>query len=101
MRTRFIQQLTGMAVASCQTSSVRALELVVDNWLSAGLDAGDVITHWVKAGLGGVDLNDLFQLLLASLQLLFPSSAVGLAFFQHKWLRVLSLLEHRCDVCRG
>ena len=74
--------------------SLGTLELVMDNWLGAGLNASNVISHWVEASLGGVDLDNLLQLGLASLQLLFPVNALWLAFFKNEWLRVLSLLEH-------
>ena len=61
-------------------ASVSALQLVVDSGLSASLDAGHVVSHRVEAGLGWVDLDDLFQLFLASCELVFPVSAVRLAF---------------------
>ena len=32
-------------------NSVGTLDLVVDHGLSTGLDAGDVISHWVQAGM--------------------------------------------------
>ena len=69
-------------------------ELVVDHWLDTGLNAGDVVSHWVEASLGWVDLDDLFKLGLASLQLLLPGLAVWLALFEQEWLGVLTLLEH-------
>ena len=62
----------------------------MDHWLSACLDTGHVVSHWIEAGLGWVDLDDLFQLGLASLELLFPVLAVWLALFQQKWLWIVS-----------
>ncbi len=62
--------------------SLGSLELIVDHWLGACFDTGDIVSHWIKAGFGWVDLNDLFQLGLASLELLFPVLAVWLALFK-------------------
>ena len=59
--------------------SVSALDHVVDSGLGAGLDAGDPIAHGVDAGLWGVNLNDLLEGGLASLELSFPVFALGLA----------------------
>ena len=53
----------------------------MDNWLSAGFDTGDVISHWVQAGLSWVNLDDLLQLGLASLELILPLLALRFAFF--------------------
>ena len=47
--------------------------------LGTGLNTVDVVSHWVQASLGWVDLNDLLQLSLASLQFILPVLAVGLA----------------------
>ena len=70
-----------------------ALELIVNNWLNASFDAGGVITHWVHARLGGINLDNLFELDLASLQLLGPVVALWLAGFKQLWLRVLTSLQ--------
>lgn len=56
-----------------------ALEFVVDHWLGAGLDTGDPVTHWVDAGLGWVDLDDILKESLASGELVFPELALWLA----------------------
>ena len=74
--------------------SLGTLELVMDDWLGAGLNASNVVSHWVKAGLGGVDLDNLLQLGLASLQLFFPVNALWFAFLKDEWFWVLSLLKH-------
>jgi hypothetical protein len=74
--------------------SVSALQLVVNDWLHACLNAGDVVSHGVHASLGRVDLDDVFQLCLAALQLILPEFALGLAIFNHLVFWVLSLLEH-------
>ena len=74
--------------------SLGSLELVMDNWLGTGLDASNIISHWIEASFGGVDLDNLLQLGLASLQFLFPVFAMWLAFFKNEWFRVLSLLKH-------
>ena len=80
--------------------SVRALQLLMDDRLGAGLSAGDVVAHGVQTRLGRVDTNDVLQLRLASRQLVLPVLARGLAFFEEKWFRVLALLEHLTDVSR-
>eukprot|EP00355_Strombidium_rassoulzadegani_P001061 CAMPEP_0168610860 /NCGR_PEP_ID=MMETSP0449_2-20121227/2026_1 /TAXON_ID=1082188 /ORGANISM="Strombidium rassoulzadegani, Strain ras09" /LENGTH=112 /DNA_ID=CAMNT_0008651221 /DNA_START=76 /DNA_END=415 /DNA_ORIENTATION=+ len=78
-----------------------SLELVVDDGLGAGLDTGDVVSHGVEAGLSGVDLDDLFELGLAPLELLLPESTLGLAFLENEGLGVLALLNHLGNVSRG
>jgi len=45
----------------------------------AGLHAGNVVPHWVDAGLRGVYLNDRLQFLLAPLEFLLPVGAQGFA----------------------
>ena len=47
--------------------SVCALELVVNYWLRASLNACDIVSHGIHASLGGVDLNDALKLGLAAL----------------------------------
>ena len=47
--------------------SVSALELVVNNWLDACLDACDIVSHGVHASLGRVDLDDRLELGLAAI----------------------------------
>ena len=71
-----------------------ALEAVMDNGLHASLNACDVVSHGVHASLGGVDLDDVFELGLASLELVFPELALGLAIFNQQVFWVLSLLKH-------
>ena len=75
-----------------------AFQLVVDGGLGAGLNTGDPIAHRVHAGLGGVDSDDLLEGLLASLELLLPVDALGLALFHHKLFGVLTGLQHSVDV---
>ena len=74
--------------------SVSALQLIVNDWLHACLNAGDVVSHGVHASLGRVDLDDVFQLGLAALQLVLPELALWLAIFNHLVFWVLSFLEH-------
>ena len=78
--------------------SVGSLKFVVDHWLSAGLDAGDPVTHWVDAGLGWVDLDYIFELSLTSVELLPPEIALGLALIQNERLWIFSILEHLLNV---
>ena len=70
----------------------------MDYGLHACLNAGHVVPHWVEAGLGGVNLDDLLKLCFASLQLLFPVLALGLAVFYQLGLGVLSFLQHCLNV---
>ena len=49
--------------------SVAAFELIVDDWLGASFDASGVVSHWVHACLGWVDLDNLFRFRFISLQL--------------------------------
>jgi hypothetical protein len=74
--------------------SVGALEVVVNDWLHTSLDTGDVVTHGIHASLGRVDLDDVLQLCLAALELVFPHLALRLAIFNHQVFGVLSFLEH-------
>ena len=60
----------------------------------AGLDTGDPVSHWVQTRLGRVRLDDDLERLLASLQLLPPVHALGLAEVQHQRLRVLPSVVH-------
>lgn len=83
-----------MIAAADTGRSVSALKAVVDNRLHAGLDAGHVVSHGVHASLGGVDLDNVLKLSLASLELLLPELALGLAILDQLILGVLSLLEH-------
>ena len=53
----------------------------MDEGLRASFHTGNVVTHGVEAGLGGVDLNDGLEGGLAPLKLLFPHFALGLAIF--------------------
>ena len=70
----------------------------MDHRLGAGFNTSDVVTHGIKAGLGGVDLNDAFKGRLASGELIFEELAVGFALFKEKRLGVLTGLEHSFDV---
>jgi hypothetical protein len=78
--------------------SVCALELVVNDWLRASLNACDVVSHGIHASLGGVDLNDALKLGLAALKLALPELALGLAIFNYLIFGVLALLEHLLHV---
>ena len=75
-----------------------ALKTVVNDWLHACLNAGNVVPHGIHAGLSWVDLDDVFKLSFASLQLLFPHFALGLAIFNHLVFWVLALLKHLLDI---
>ena len=66
----------------------------MDNWLSASLHTGHVVSHWIQTSLGGVNLNDLLQLGLTSLKLGLPGVAERLALLQDLGLGVLSLSDH-------
>ena len=77
-----------------------ASKRVVNDWLSASFNAGDIISHGVHAWLGGVDLNDVDELLFASSQLIFPESALRFALFHDERLGVLSILDHLVDKIR-
>ena len=81
-------------------ASLGALEAVVNDGLGAGLNAGDVVTHWVEAALGGVDLDDLLKRGLASGQLVLPESALRLALLDNERLGILSIGEHLLDEFR-
>lgn len=83
-----------MAAFGGTLCSMSALEAVVDNGLHAGLNAGNVISHGVHASLRRVNLDDLLELGLASLELVLPEFALRLAVLDHQVFWVLSLLEH-------
>ena len=72
--------------------------MIVNNGLNTGLNACDVVSHGVHASLSRVDLDDVFKLGLASLQLIFPELALGLAIFNHLVFWVLALLQHLLHV---
>lgn len=72
--------------------------MVVDKGLSASFDAGDPVTHGVEAGLGGVDLDDVFELGFAALELALIVHAVGLALLEQERLGVLTGFNHVFDV---
>ena len=80
--------------------SIRALKRAVNLRLGASFHTGNIVTHWVDASLGWVDLHNNLQLLFAACQLFFPESAERLALFHHKRLRVLTLFDHLVDVIR-
>lgn len=75
-----------------------ALKLIVNDGLHAGLNAGNVVPHGVHAGLSWVDLDDVFKLGLAALQLIFPELALGFAIFNHLVFWVLALLQHLLNI---
>jgi len=77
---------------------VGALKLVVNDGLHAGLNACNVVSHGVHAGLSWVDLDDVLKLGLASLELVLPELALRLAIFNHLLFWVLSLLEHLFNI---
>ena len=70
----------------------------MNNGLNTGLNACDVVSHGVHASLSRVDLDDVFKLGLATLQLIFPELALGLAIFNHLVFWVLALLQHLLHV---
>ena len=72
--------------------------MIVNNGLNTGLNACDVVSHGVHASLSRVDLDNVFKLGLASLQLIFPELALGLAIFNHLVFWVLALLQHLLHV---
>jgi hypothetical protein len=74
--------------------SVSTLEAVVDDWLHASLNTGDVVSHGIHASLGGVDLDDVLQLGLAALELVLPELALGLAIFNQQVFWVFTFLQH-------
>ena len=90
--------LTSIGDSSAFTQSVSALELVVNDWLHACLNASDVVSHGVHACLSGVNLDDALKLGLAALKLALPELALGLAIFNYLIFGVLALLEHLLHV---
>ena len=85
----------------CKTRiSIRALKRVVNLRLGASFHACNIVTHWVNASLGWVDLHNHLQLLFAACQLFFPEGAERFALFHHKRLWVFAFLEHLVDVIR-
>lgn len=70
----------------------------MNDWLHACLNAGDVVSHGVHACLSGVDLDDVYELSLAALELVFPVLALGFAIFNQQVFRVLSFLQHGLHV---
>jgi hypothetical protein len=77
---------------------VSALELVVNDWLYACLNASDVVSHGVHASLSGVNLDDALKLGFTALKLALPELALGFAIFNYLIFGVLSLLEHLLHV---
>lgn len=55
----------------------------MNNGLDTGLNASDVVSHGVHAGLGGVDLDDIHELLFAAGQFVLPEDAVRFAFLHN------------------
>ena len=80
--------------------SFGSLELIVNNWLDASFDAGDEVTHWVHACLGWIDLDNLFQLDLASLKFLLPVITLWLARLEQLRFRVLASVKFSLYVVR-
>ena len=70
----------------------------MDKGLGAGFDASNPVAHGVKAGLGGVHLDDVLKLGLAALEFLLHVGALGLALFEEQGLGVFTVLEHFLDV---
>ena len=66
----------------------------MNDGLHAGLNAGNVVSHGIHAGLSWVDLDDVFKLGFATLQLFLPELALGLAIFNHLVFWILALLQH-------
>lgn len=62
--------------------------------LRACLHTSHVISHRIHAGLSRVDFDDRGKFVLATLQLLFPVDAEGLAELQHQRLRVRPAVQH-------
>lgn len=75
-----------------------SLKFVVNNGLSTGLNAGDIVTHWVQARLGWVHLDDGLESSFAAIQLFFEESALGFALFHDEWFGVFAVFEHLLDV---
>ena len=75
-----------------------ALELVVNEWLHACLNASDVVSHGIHASLSWVDLDDCFKSGLAADELFLPEFALGLAIFHQHVFWVLALLQHLLHV---
>ena len=75
-------------------------ERVVDEWLSAGLDASNPISEGVNASLCGVNLDNGLKGSLATLKFGIPVSARVLAFLNEKGLGVFSSSDHLVDVRR-
>lgn len=63
-------------------------------WLSTGLDAGDPITHGVKASLSWVRFDDDFKRFFTSFKLLFPVDALGLAKIEYEGFSVHASVIH-------
>ena len=80
------------------SASVGALELVVNDGLGTGLDACCVVSHWVHTSFSWVDLDNLFQFNLASLQFSLPVFALRLAGLENLRFGILSCSELRLYV---
>ena len=65
--------------------------------LGAGLNASHVVSHGVKASLGGVRLDDDLELGLAAVELVFPELASGLALLDDEGLGILGVGDHLVD----
>jgi hypothetical protein len=96
----YVQQVsaTCATVSELIRFSLGTGEVVVDKGLGAGFDAGNPVAHGVKAGLGGVDLDDDLELGFAAFKLLLHVVALGLALFEKKGLGVFTVLEHLLHV---
>ena len=61
--------------------------------LDTGLHTSYVIAHRIKTSLSGVHFDQLFKLILASLESRLPIVAQRLAEFHNYWLRVYTSIE--------
>ena len=68
--------------------------------LGASFDTCDPVTHGVQASLGGIDLDNHFQLGFATSQFVLPVLAVGLALLHDLLFWIFTFLEHLVDVTR-
>ena len=81
-------------------ASMSAFETIVDDGLHASFNACNIVAHWIKTSLCGVDLDDMFELSFTSGKLIFPVNALGFALFNHEWLGVLAFFQHLVNIGR-
>ena len=60
--------------------------------LGASFHTGNIVTHWVDAGLGWVDLDNQLQLLFTTFKLFLPERALRLALFDHQRFGIFAFL---------